>query len=126
MTLRAGAMILVSIAIVAPRDAVAAEETGSLAAERSAAIQKNFVASKHALKEYCKGQKSAQAAVFDAAWDKYLSGESAEMKAYSATPEFASAAADVLKEFIAEAKKGGMALDGLTKSCEQALELKSF
>ena len=64
--------------------------------------------------------------MLDEAWGNYLKIESPEMKAYSTTPEFTAASADVLKDYIQEAKRGGAALEGLTKTCRLALEFKKF
>ncbi len=122
----AGAMMLWCAAGALPVGEVSAEEADALAPEQAAAIQKNFVASKHALKEYCKQTNGAQAAIFDEAWGNYLKIESPEMKAYATTPEFTTASAEVLKEYVRDAQRGGMALEGLTKTCQLALEFKKF
>lgn len=126
MKLCAGTIVLICIVAVSQSGLVSAGESDSLTSGQSAAIQKNFVASKYALKEYCRQTNPGQAAVLDEAWANYLKIESPEMQAYSSTPEFATASAEVLKEYVQEATRGGMGLEGLTKTCQLALEFKKF
>lgn len=116
-----------AVAVIFPVNAGEPEsdEAGITDAQK-VAFMKHWIGSKFAIKEFCKSANPDKAAEFEAAWINSLVTESADAKAYAASPEIAVEGAGRLKEYTNEAKRSASAREGLMMSCDGALIGKTF
>ena len=63
-----------------------------------AEMERQLLVGMVALKDYCKQAEPDKSAEFDASWEKNTADVPAELKTYSATPEFATAVAARFKQ----------------------------
>ena len=115
-------------AIVASTPTLAVDQPGEKAgqADMKAAMQgemeRQLLVGMVALKDYCKQAAPDKAADFDASWEKNTSDVPAELKTYSATPEFAEKVAARLKQLTDTSKTPAGA--EITTACAKIIATK--
>lgn len=114
------AMLAISVSAEEPSRPTAEFTPGELG------IMKHVVASKFGIKEYCKQSNPSQEKRFEEFWSNYLESELPEMRAYAASSEFAADGATRFEDYVRDAKKNGINLESLTKTCTLILERRKI